>query len=70
MQFCIKFVVLNRSYLTNTQPICKLEPENLRFAPIIYFKFSFCIFNRYIQIVPVVRITSPELHPMQGCNEC
>ena len=41
MQFCIKVVVLNRSYSTNTHPIWKRyipqEPENLRFAPIVFF---------------------------------
>ena len=47
MQFCIKVVVLNRSYSTNTQPIgnddIPQEPENLRFAPIIIFLFAFLI---------------------------
>jgi len=49
MQFCIKVVVLNRSYSANTQPIWKWlntsKPENLRFAPLIFFLF--CIFNRF-----------------------
>ena len=43
-----KVVALNRSYSTNTQAIYNddipQEPENLRFAPFIFF---FCIFNRY-----------------------
>ena len=44
MQFCIKVVVLNRSYSTNTQSEnddIPQEPENLRFAPIIIFIFYF-----------------------------
>ena len=51
MQFCIKVVVLNRSFSTNTQPIWKddipEEPEDLRFATIIFF-ISFFFFDRYI----------------------
>ena len=51
MRFCIRFVVLT----DHIQQLCNQyendyipqEPENLRFAPVIIFKFLFCIINRY-----------------------
>ena len=47
MQFCIKVVLLNRSYLTNGNQYendnIPQKPENLRFSPIIIFFLAFLI---------------------------
>ena len=51
MRFCIRFVVLNRSYSTNTKPIWKwLYPTGAGESQICScysFLILFCIFNRY-----------------------
>ena len=57
-----KQIILSK-YATDFIP---QEPENLRLAHIVVFKFLFGIFNNNLRILLqyIVRITSPELQPM------